>query len=69
MPTAAEAIARTACADLERQLAGALDLIASRDATIFRLNGLIVARDAELDRLRIKLIVAAAELANLRAGR
>ena len=45
MPTAAEAIARTACADLERQLARALDIIASRDATIFRLNGLIVARD------------------------
>ena len=75
MPTAAEALLSTDCADLRAKIATRDAMIAGLDARVNRLNKLIVERDQEIDRLNDKLerqlketFEADAIIAELRAG-
>jgi hypothetical protein len=68
MTTAAEAIARTDCADLKRRLLVLQDKLDMRDSTVFRLNALLVIYERERDVAEATIARLTAELAAARAG-
>ena len=68
MTSAAEAIARTECADLHRRIAALERTITAAEACKFRLNWLLGVRDSEIDALNRQLAKLQAELDAAREG-
>ena len=68
MPTAAEALARTDCDDLRKELETRDRCIAVLNARVNRLNALLVTLERERTEADATITALRAELAELRAG-
>ena len=68
MPTAAEAISRTDCADLRKEIETRDRCIAVLNARVNRLNELLVTLNRERTEADATITALRAELAELRAG-
>ena len=68
MPTAAEALLTTDCADLRAKIATRDTMIDGLNARVGRLNKLLVQHERELDEAEATIIALRAELAEVRAG-